>query len=247
MKIYLLQIDRERFFFYSDESESSHDESEGDDPGSPPRQGLCGWLHERYARFKSAWHHADSGAMLWLHRCWDWLHSLARPDEAMLARLRSARRIDLFYPATRTRSDVSAAWRDYLNQQWKRHLLWLSINGVIAPFSMLFAVLPGPNLIGYWFAYRAIHHLLVIWGIRRVWRGTITTTLHPMADLDRPLEPDGEGKLRHAALAGTAARSKSMWPGTIQPIGLPGRAGRPSRRRRPSKNPLITSPESPET
>jgi len=144
--------------------------------------------------------------MLWMRRTWDWLHSLTRPDEAMLARLRSARRIDLFHPAARPGSDVSAAWRGYLNHQWRRHLFWMSINGVIAPFSVLFAILPGPNLIGYWFAYRAIHHSLVVWGIRQVWRDKISTGLHPVAALDRPLEPDEEGKPCHAALAGAAAR-----------------------------------------
>jgi hypothetical protein len=165
-----------------------------------------GWLHDRYTRLISAWQHADSGAMLWMRRAWDWLHSLTRPDETMLARLRSAHRIDLFHPATRPVSDVSAAWRQYLNYQWRRHLFWMSINGVIAPFSALFAILPGPNLIGYWFAYRAIHHLLVVWGIRRVWLLRITTELHAAAALDRPLEPDEEGKARHAALAGAAAQ-----------------------------------------
>lgn len=120
MKIYLLQIDQERYFFYSDESESSHEAGEGDDSRSPPRSGLRGWLHDRYSRFKSAWQHADSGGMLWMRRTWDWLHSLTRPDETMLARLRSARRIELFHPATRSGSDVSAAWRRYLNYQWRR-------------------------------------------------------------------------------------------------------------------------------
>jgi hypothetical protein len=206
VKIYLLQIDQERYFFYSDDSESSHDESEGDDSSSPPRPGLRGWFRDRYSRFKSAWQDADSGALLWMRRAWDWLHSLTRPDEAMLARLRSARRIDLFHPATRPENDVAAAWRRYLNHQWRRHLFWMTINGVIAPFSALFAILPGPNLIGYWFAYRAIHHLLVVWGIRRVWRQEISTGLHPVAALDRPLEPDEAGKPRHSALAGAAVR-----------------------------------------
>ncbi len=75
-------------------------------------------------------------------------------------------------------------WADYLKRQGRRHLLWLIVNGVIAPFSALFAILPGPNLIGYWFAYRAIHHSLVVWGIRRVQRNKIPTELHPIAALD---------------------------------------------------------------
>ncbi|MFI5459179.1 MAG: hypothetical protein ACHRXM_27435 [Isosphaerales bacterium] len=206
MKIYLLLISRERFFLYSDESESSHDEGEGDDSASTARPGLRGWFHARYSRFKSAWQHADSGAMLWMRRAWDWLHSFAHPDEAMLARLRSARRIDLHHPAARTRDEVSATWQGYLTQQWRRHLIWVSLNGVIAPFAFLLFILPGPNLIGYWFAYRAIHHFLVVWGIRRVRRNVIPTELHPVAALDLPIERDDQGKPSHAALKGAATR-----------------------------------------
>jgi hypothetical protein len=206
VKVYLLLISRERFFFYSDESEASHDEREGDDSSAPARPGLRGWLRDRYMRFKSAWHHADAGAVLWMRRAWDWLHSFAHPDEAMLARLRWARRIELHHPATRPGDQVRLMWRDYLTQQWRRHLIWMSINGVIAPFSVVFAILPGPNLIGYWFAYRAIHHLLVVWGIARVRRNTFLTELQPLAALDVPIEHQREGKARHAALTSAAVR-----------------------------------------
>ena len=82
---------------------------------TPPRSGVRGWLHARYTRFKSAWQHADSGALLWMRRSWDWLHSWAHPDEAMLARLWSARRIDLHHPAARPGDEVRAIWKDYLD------------------------------------------------------------------------------------------------------------------------------------
>ena len=85
--------------------------------------------------------------------------TLTHPDEAMLARLRSARRIDLYHPASRAGDEIHAIWRGYLSQQWWRHLLWFSFNGVVSvPTIVILWILPGPNLIGYWFAYRAIHH-----------------------------------------------------------------------------------------
>jgi hypothetical protein len=204
VKIYLLLIDRERFFFYSDESESSHGDGEGDDPSAGARSGVRGWLHDRFLKFRSAWQHADSGALLWMRRSWDWLHSLAHPDEAMLARLRSARRIDLHHPAARSGADVHAIWQDYLARQWRRHLFWMVLNAVIAPFTVILAILPGPNLIGYWFAYRAVHHMFVLWGIRRVQRDKIPTELSPVMALDLPIERDEAGKARHAALNGAA-------------------------------------------
>ena len=203
MKIYLLLIDHERFFFYSDESESSRDEREGDDSFTP-KPGLRGWLHVRYSRFKSAWEHAESGALLWMRRAWDWLHSWAHPDEAMLARLWSTRRIELHHPAARPGDEVRAIWKQYLAQQWRRHLIWLSCNGAIAPFAFWLFILPGPNLIGYWFAYRTIHHLLVVWGIRRVRRDKVITELHPIAVALEPANRsrDDRGKPGHSALSG---------------------------------------------
>jgi hypothetical protein len=206
VKIYLLLIDRERFFFYSDESESSHEDGEAEDTPSSAQRGVRGWLHDRYAKFKGAWQHADSGALLWMRRAWDWLHSLAHPDEAMLARLRTARRVDLHHPAARQGRDVCTIWQDYLSRQWRRHLFWMGLNGVIAPFTVIFALLPGPNLIGYWFAYRAVHHALILWGIRRVRRNKVPTELQPVTALDLPLERDGAGKARHAALNGALVR-----------------------------------------
>ncbi len=204
MKIYLLSIDHARFFFYSDESEASHDPDDTDDASNPPSAGVRGWFRARYERFKSAWQHADSGAFLWMRRSWEWLRTWAHPDEAMLARLRSARRVDLHHPTARSSDEVRTIWAEYLERQGRRHLFWLIVNGLIAPVSALLAILPGPNLIGYWFAYRAIHHSLVVWGIRRVQRNKIPTELHPIAALDLPIERDGDGKAGHAALGGAA-------------------------------------------
>ena len=85
----MLLIDDERFFFFADESELALE----DDGGStePPRSGIRKWIHHRFEKFKAAWQHAGSGALYWMRRVWDWLHKLVRPDEAMLARLWSAR------------------------------------------------------------------------------------------------------------------------------------------------------------
>jgi hypothetical protein len=204
VKIYLLLIDHARFFFYSDESEASDVTDHSDDSSTHRRSGVSGWFLAKYDRFRSAWQHADSGALHWMRQSWDWLHTWAHPDEAMLARLWSARRVDLYHPASRRGDQVLAIWNDYLRQQWRRHLVWLIVNAVIAPISVLFAILPGPNLIGYWFAYRAVHHSLVVWGIARVRRNKIPTELQPTLALDLPVEMGKDGKHAHAALVGRA-------------------------------------------
>jgi hypothetical protein len=140
--------------------------------------------------------------LYWVRRVWDWLHTLIRPDEPMLARLRSARRIKLHHPAARSEAHVLGEWQSYLTRQGRRHYLWLGVNALITPFATVLAVLPGPNVIGIWFAYRTVHHMIVVWGISRAQRNQIPMELEPVESLDQPVSHDGEGKARHAALEG---------------------------------------------
>lgn len=207
MKIYLLSIDRRRFFFYADESEPPDDRAEGDGPPGERTAGWRGRIVDRWHRIRSAWQHSEAGAAQWARRAWDWMHSWAHPDESMLSRLRSARRIELHHPASRDPREVRALWREYLNHRWWRHFLWMGANAIVAPPGLLILwILPGPNLIGYWFAYRAIHHALILWGIRRLRSGWIPVELVPQAMLDRPIGRDEAGKATHAAIDGEAAR-----------------------------------------
>ena len=81
--------------------------------------------------------------------------------------------------------------------------VYLSYNVLIAPAALaLLWPLPGPNLIGYWFAYRAVHHWLILRGIRSVRKGRIVTHYHADTTLDQPVKRDPEGKACHAAVNG---------------------------------------------
>jgi hypothetical protein len=198
----LLLVNDERFFFYSDESEVDDSRVQ-----APVWGGWRGRLEDRRHRFQRAWHEADAGVARWARRSWGWLHSMVHPDEWMLVRLRSTRRIDLHHPAARTRDDVAKVWHDYLGRKWRRHLVFLSGNVIIAPLALaLLWPLPGPNLIGYWFAYRAIHHWLIVRGIGGVRKGRIPTEYHPEPTLDMPVSRSPEGKASHAALNGEGHR-----------------------------------------
>lgn len=244
----MLSIDDERFFFFAADSELAHADDEDSGLPAPPRSGVRKWLHERLAKFKSAWHDAGSGALYWMRRVWDWLHTLVRPDEAMLARLRSVRRINLHHPAARSEVDVRAHWQTYLTRQRRRHLFWLGFNAVIAPISVILAILPGPNLIGYWFAYRAVHHTIVVWGISRVRRNLVPTELYSLESLDLPIELDGEGKARHAALEGAEEgldEHVAWWRRSFFNLSRAGRASVPAAPGDPAH--ATTVPKNPET
>jgi Mitochondrial K+-H+ exchange-related len=235
----MLLIDDTRFFFFADESELALEDDDGSP--EPPRSGIRKWIQNRFEKFKATWQHAGSGALYWMRKVWDWLHKLVRPDEAMLARLWSARRIKLHHPAARSEVDVSANWRDYLSRQRRRHLFWFVFNAVLAPPSVILAALPGPNVIGFWFAYRAVHHGLVVWGITRARRNLLPIELFALESLDVPIEHDGEGNARHAALLGGGEQIEkhmAWWRALLR--GMP-RGDQPSSRTSPSEPAHATS------
>ena len=147
MKIYMVLIDEERFFFFADESEpdramttrAPHLRSRG-------RASANGCMTD-IAKFKAAWHDAGSGALYWMRRAWDWLHTLARPDEAMLARLRSVAP-DQAAPSggDEAKSMSCAEWRNYLTRQWRRHYFWLGVQRSDRAVRHLALHLAGPEL-----------------------------------------------------------------------------------------------------
>jgi Mitochondrial K+-H+ exchange-related len=203
VKVYLLLVNDEEFFFYSDDSET--DESSEDDPAASP--GIWTGLAERWFRLKKSFREAEAGLARSVRRGWDWLHKRIRPDEMMLARLRSTRRIDLHHPASRPEAEVAGIWQGYLAQRGSRHAVSLTCNAIIAPFALaLLWPLPGPNVIGFWFAYRTIHHWLVLRGIRSVRKGWIPTSYHGEVALDLPVDRDEAGKARHGAINGHGNR-----------------------------------------
>jgi hypothetical protein len=204
VKVYLLFVDDEECFFYSDESEIDDFEAEA---SAPPVSSWRGWLEDRRLRFQNAWHHSETGLAGWARRNWDWLHSFFHPDESLLVRLRATKRVDLHHPTSRQRDAVAETWRGYLGRKWRSHLVWLSVNSIIAAVTLvLLWPLPGPNLIGYWFAYRAIHHWLIVCGLGAVRKGRTPTRFHAETSLDQPIERDRNGKVRHAAIKGRGIR-----------------------------------------
>jgi hypothetical protein len=170
VKIYLEQTEDGRRVFRADGSE---------DDGEPPlpgRGGWHGWLARKFRNLKRAFHHSEIGLARTMRRVWDWLQRRVHPDEPLLVRLRTARAIEIHHPAALSTQEARAAWSDYLARRQRRHLPWLILNTLLAPLTVLLTPLPGPNLVGYWIAYRAVRHLLAILGAQRALSGRVETT-----------------------------------------------------------------------
>lgn len=145
----------------------------------PPQNGFRGWLDRKATNFKEKWAHADHGATGKARALWDWLHRRIPTDETTLIRLRKASSIEIHYPITLSSEEARSLWVAYLARCRRRHLPWLFVNTLLSPVSVLLAPVPGPNLIGYWFAYRAVRDLLALRGVRLAQQeGRVVTTYH---------------------------------------------------------------------
>lgn len=179
MKIYLLPLGDEEFLFYSEGPEVM-----GEAEVSAPRGGVRGWAERKYQGLRAVLNESERGVGLRMRRAWEWLQKRTAPDEPLLRALRGAKEIKLIYPLSLERDAAQEHWEDYLASRNRRHTLWLVLNVLVSPLTLLFAPVPGPNVIGYWFVYRAVCHLLARLGIRRARSGEVTTELVASGALD---------------------------------------------------------------
>lgn len=179
MKVYLLPLGDEECLFYSEGPELT-----SEDVATAPREGVRGWAEQKYKSLQSVLTESESGVGLRMRRAWEWLQRRTAPDEPLLRSLRGAQTIELLHPSSLSEDEVCEHWKCYLKSRSRRHTFWLVVNALFSPLTLLLAPVPGPNVIGYWFVYRAICHLLARLGIRRTLNGEINTTLVASDELD---------------------------------------------------------------
>jgi hypothetical protein len=182
VKVYLLRLDEARCVFYSEGPETVA-ESET----TVPRKGMRGWAERQYKSLQSVLNESEKGVGLRVRRTWEWLQKRIPPDEPLLRSLRVARAIKLHHPVSCTEEEARALWKEYLKSRQGRHMFWFVVNALVSPSTVLLAPLPGPNIIGYWFVYRAVCHWLARLGARGARQDQITTEFVPKNALDGPV------------------------------------------------------------
>jgi len=85
-------------------------------------------------------------------------------EQRLLWHLRDAATAGLVYPDALTAARALDLTRALLAADLVRHRRWCAIDGVIALLTVPVALLPGPNVLGYYFVFRAVGHLFA-------WRG----------------------------------------------------------------------------
>lgn len=182
MKIYLLSLDEERCVFYSEGPETI---AELETPA--PRRGMRGWAERRYKSLQALLTESEKGVGLRVRRIWEWLQKRISPDEPMLRSLRGVPSIVMHHPLTFTEEETRSLWTVYLKGRQGRHTFWFVINALISPLTLLLAPLPGPNVIGYWFVYRSVCHLLARLGARNARSEQVATEFLSTNALDGSL------------------------------------------------------------
>lgn len=162
MKIFLLNLGDERCVFYSEGPEAVAEI----ESAAVPRRGIRGWAERRYKSLQAVLTESEKGVGLRVRRIWEWLQKRIPPDEPMLRALRGVRAVVLHHPLTFTEEETLSLWTVYLKSRQGRHMFWFVINALVSPLTLLLAPLPGPNVIGYWFVYRSVCHLLARLGAR---------------------------------------------------------------------------------
>jgi hypothetical protein len=179
LKVYLLPVESEECLFYSEGPELTSEAEV-----AAPREGVRGWAERKYKSLQAVLTESESGVGLRVRRAWEWLQKRTSPDEPLLRSLRSAESIELVHPSSLNEEAARERWDCYLGSRSRRHTFWLIINSIFSPVTVLLAPLPGPNVIGYWFVYRAVCHLLARLGIRRARRDEIPTEFISSSELD---------------------------------------------------------------
>lgn len=178
--VYLVPIGAERFELYTeptDESSTGH------------RPGRTGFWHRTLHQLNERWHHAvhsasaeresDGSAEGRIARARDWVvRGIARSiaEQRTLWSLRGMTSAAFIYPDDLTESAATAVREQLLAQARRHHGWWLLANLVGAAVTAALMLLPGPNVIGYYFLFRVIGHYLSWSGARQAsartaWQG----------------------------------------------------------------------------
>ena len=110
-------------------------------------------------------------------------------EQRLLWHLRRQEQGTFFYPDDLDETKAVAALRSQLNRDFDKHRFWLAIDSVGFIASGALMLIPGPNLLAYYFAFRIVGHYLSLRGARQglqgmTWRNQPSV---PLSDLRRAL------------------------------------------------------------
>jgi hypothetical protein len=104
-------------------------------------------------------------------------------EQKLLWHLRKQESACLHYPDDVQESDATVILRFHLTRDFKKHRRWLAIDSILmVVFGVVLFAVPGPNIVGYYFAFRVVGHFLSFRGARQGLTG-VAWTNEPSAPL----------------------------------------------------------------
>jgi hypothetical protein len=166
--VYLVPVGPGRFELYSEAPEDPEPEGL-----APPEDGF--WkrtIHNAQVKWREAVHSArstDEGAG-WLARLRD--RAVCRAAESIaeqrtLWSLRHCTMATLVHPSDLTSEAADQVRTSLLSRARQHHGRWLAIDALLFAVSGLLALVPGPNVLAYYFLFRVVGHYLSWRGARQ--------------------------------------------------------------------------------
>jgi hypothetical protein len=125
-------------------------------------------------------------------------------EQRLLWHLRTCRRASLGYPSDLSETAAREAMRTQLSRDYDKHRRWFIIDVLGFLGSGVFMLVPGPNLLAYYFAFRFVGHFLSMRGARHGldttdWRLCPHDELREIRLLIHSEVPDRHARLREIA------------------------------------------------
>ena len=208
MDVFVVPVGPEKYELYCETS------PEGDVTPEPQQEGLFGKLRHRFsAMLKAAEEnrhvHDREAPRGWAGRLQErtlgWVVERIA-EQRLLWNLRKQTTAVAVHPQDMTFEQVMVLIRRILQRDYERHRLWLVVDTIGLIASGLLMLVPGPNLLAYYFAFRVVGHWLSMrgatQGLRHVtWTGRPCPPLTELREVAH-LEPD----IRNARIHDVAAR-----------------------------------------
>jgi Mitochondrial K+-H+ exchange-related len=170
--IYLVPVGSGRFELYSEQPADADVEPGGEPDGFWRR--LAHRLHARWREaVQSARQRDPNGGLFTRARN----AAVCRTAEAIaeqrtLWTLRHGCDAELVHPSDLSAEDATAIRDHMLNRARVHHLRWLVVDAVVLIASGVFMLVPGPNVIAYYFAFRVVGHCFSWRGARQALQAT---------------------------------------------------------------------------
>jgi hypothetical protein len=171
MKVFLVPVAQDRYELYCEEPD---DASPGE---GAPAPGVLRRVNQRFRqtladaereqrRVPAPEESRRSFASRLKTRLLRWIaESIA--EQRLLWQLRRRAEATLVHPHDLTDAQAQQLLRRSLQRDWERHRFWMIVDLAGGIGSVFLILLPGPNVIGYYFLFRIVGHFLSLRGARQ--------------------------------------------------------------------------------